>query len=49
MIALHFVAMPTNQKISIDEYKDQIFDDKMIIEISKIKGVRRLIKYYRKI
>jgi len=48
MIALHFVAMPTNQKISIDEYKDQIFDDKMIIEISKIKGVRRLMKYYKK-
>jgi hypothetical protein len=48
MISLHFVALPTNQKISIFEYKDRIFDDKMIIEISKIKGVRKLIKYYKK-
>ena len=48
MLSLHFVAVPTNEKISIYEYKDRIFDDKMIIELSKIKGVRKLIKYYKK-
>ena len=48
MIHLHFIAHPTKEKILLDEYKDRIFDDKMIIELSKIKGIRKLIKYYKK-
>tara|TARA_B100001094_G_C18072189_1_gene740654 strand:- start:244 stop:1143 length:900 start_codon:yes stop_codon:yes gene_type:complete len=47
MISLHFVALPTNDKILISEYKDSILNDKLIIKISKIKGVRKLIEYYK--
>ena len=47
MIFLNFVALPTKEKISICEYKERMFDDKMIIEMSKIKGVKNLIKYYK--
>ena len=48
MISLHFVAWPTKQKISKFEFKDMIFDDRMIKDFSKIKGIRNLIKYYNK-
>jgi len=47
MIHLNFVAFPTNDNVSIYDYKDQIFDDKFVIKISKIKGVKNLIKYYK--
>ena len=48
MISLHFVAYPTTSQITIDEFKDRVFDDQMIKEISKIKGVKKPIRYYKK-
>ena len=46
MIYLNFVAYPTTENISMCEFKDRMFTDEMIIELSKIKGIRNLIKYY---
>ncbi len=47
MIFFNFVAHPTKENISLFEYEDKIFDDGLIKKLSKIKGLKNLIKYYR--
>ena len=49
MIFLNFVAYPTTKKnISLLEYEDELYDDRLIKRLSKIKGLKNLISFYKK-
>ena len=49
MIFLNFVAYPTVKKnISLFEYKDELYDDKLIKKLSKPRGLKQLVVFYKK-
>ena len=49
MIFLNFVAYPTVKKnISLFEYKDELYDDKLIKKLSKPRGLKQLVIFYKK-
>lgn len=49
MVFLNFVASPTHQKdLSLLQYEDKLYNDSLIKELSKIKGLKNLISFYKK-
>jgi hypothetical protein len=49
MVFLNFVASPTYQKdLSLLQYQDKLYNDSLIKKLSKIKGLKNLISFYKK-